>query len=410
MCIFSIVLIENVSRRDLLKLGTAGALSLALPRAAWAGAPAIVKPLPPEWFIDYGSNAEMRWEAMRREGVVTPAAKFFVRNHTSTPAIDAASWRLRISGDGVRRPLELSYKALEKLACDSETAFVECAGNGRSFFGTQQGTPASGTQWKLGAIGVARWRGVRLRDVLERAGIRRDAVDVMSAGLDPAYVSGGVDYGHVRRPLPVAKALDDALIALEMNGDALPPDHGFPARLVVPGWVGVANIKWLGSIEVSDQHADLAVQHDVLSRPHPPERQERVRAGVGREAAGRREDHADRPLVVGTRADPARRGQHRRRRPLALGGAARAERAQYVGALEAAVDPASRRARAARPRHRPQRPHPARHRRVQQCRLQLLGRRPPPRHGGLNRLQLRRRNGLVRLDGAAVIARRRDLC
>jgi DMSO/TMAO reductase YedYZ molybdopterin-dependent catalytic subunit len=247
----SIVLIDNLSRRDLLKLGAAGALSLALPRAAWAGAPAIVKPLPPEWFIDYGTNAEMRWDAARDQGYLIDAARFFVRNHTSTPTIDAASWRLRVSGDGVRRPLELSYKALEKLACASETAFVECAGNGRSFFGTQQGTPASGTQWKLGGIGVAHWRGVRLRDVLERAGIRRDAVDVMPAGLDPSYVSGGVDYGHVRRPLPVEKALDDALIALEMNGKALPPDHGFPARLVVPGWVGVANIKWLGSIDVS---------------------------------------------------------------------------------------------------------------------------------------------------------------
>jgi len=247
----SIVLIDNISRRDLLKLGAAGALSLALPRAAWAGAPAIVKPLPPEWFIDYGTNAEMRWDAARDQGYLIDTARFFVRNHTSTPTIDAASWRLRVSGDGVRRPLELSYKALEKLACASETAFVECAGNGRSFYGTQQGTPASGTQWKLGAIGVARWRGVRLRDVLERAGIRRDAVDVMPAGLDPNYVSAGVDYGHVRRPLPVAKALDDALIALEMNGKALPPDHGFPARLVVPGWVGVANIKWLGSIDVS---------------------------------------------------------------------------------------------------------------------------------------------------------------
>jgi DMSO/TMAO reductase YedYZ molybdopterin-dependent catalytic subunit len=244
-------MIENVSRRDLLKLGAAGAVSLALPRAAWAGAPAIVKPLPPEWFIDYGTNAEMRWDAARDQGYLIDPARFFVRNHTSTPTIDAASWRLRVAGDGVRRPLELSYRTLEKLACDSETAFVECAGNGRSFFGTQQGTPASGTQWKLGAIGVAHWRGVRLRDVLERAGLRHDAVDVMPAGLDPTYVSGGVDYGHVRRPLPVAKALDDALIALEMNGQALPPDHGFPARLVVPGWVGVANIKWLGSIEVA---------------------------------------------------------------------------------------------------------------------------------------------------------------
>ena len=130
---------------------------------------------------------------------------------------------------------------------------IECAGNGRSLFATQQGTPAAGTQWGLGAIGVARWRGVPLREVLERAGVSRRAVDVMPVGLDAPVVSGGVDYGHVRRPLPVAKALDDALVALHMNGEELPPDHGFPARLVVPGWIGVASVKWLGEIEVSDE-------------------------------------------------------------------------------------------------------------------------------------------------------------
>jgi DMSO/TMAO reductase YedYZ molybdopterin-dependent catalytic subunit len=249
----SIVLIDNISRRDLLKLGAAGAVSLALPRAAWAQAASpIVKPLPPEWFIDYGSNAEMRWDAARDQGYLIDRARFFVRDHTSTAVIDPATWRLRVFGSAVRRELSLSYRDLERLPSQSLTAFIECAGNGRSFFGTQQGTPAAGTQWKLGGIGVARWRGVALRDVLERAGLRRGAVDVLPAGLDPTYVSGGVDYGHVRRPLPIAKALDDALIALEMNGRPLPPDHGFPARLVVPGWVGVANIKWLGSIEVAD--------------------------------------------------------------------------------------------------------------------------------------------------------------
>ena len=224
------MLIENVSRRDLLKLGAAGALSLALPRAAFAqqAAGPIVKPLPPEWFVNFGSNAEMRWDAAGDQGYLINPTRFFVRNHTRTPAIDPATWRLKVFGNAVRKPLELSYRQLEKLACDSETAFIECAGNGRSFFGTQQGTPASGTQWKLGAVGVARWRGVRLREVLERAGLRRAAVDVLPAGLD------------------------DALIALEMNGKELPPDHGFPARLVVPGWIGVANIKWLGSIEVAD--------------------------------------------------------------------------------------------------------------------------------------------------------------
>jgi len=75
---------------------------------------------------------------------------------------------------------------------------------------------------------------------------------VMPQGLDATYVTGGVDYGHIRRPLPVGKALDDALLAYEMNGEALPPDHGFPLRLVVPGWIGIASVKWLGSIEVAD--------------------------------------------------------------------------------------------------------------------------------------------------------------
>ena len=90
-----------------------------------------------------------------------------------------------------------------------------------------------------------------LSAVLERAGVRRDAVDVMPEGLDTRVTADGADQGHVRRPLPIAKALDDALLAFEMNGEELPPDHGFPARLVVPGWIGVASIKWVGSIEVS---------------------------------------------------------------------------------------------------------------------------------------------------------------
>ena len=92
-----------------------------------------------------------------------------------------------------------------------------------------------------------------LSEVLERAGIKPSAVDVLPEGLDTNVVTGGVDQGRVRRPLPVSKALDDVLIAYEMNGEPLPYDHGFPARLVVPGWIGIANIKWLGQIEVSDQ-------------------------------------------------------------------------------------------------------------------------------------------------------------
>jgi DMSO/TMAO reductase YedYZ molybdopterin-dependent catalytic subunit len=115
---------------------------------------------------------------------------------------------------------------------------------------------------------VARWRGVRLRDVLERAGITRHAVDVMPEGLD-AEVAG---QGHVRRPLPVRKALDDVLIAYEMNGELLPPDHGAPARLVVPGWIGVASIKWLGRIEVADQPLFYPGTRRSTGSPVPPTR------------------------------------------------------------------------------------------------------------------------------------------
>src|ERR1700684_4366606 len=107
-------------------------------------------------------------------------------------------------------------------------------GNGREFFWLQQGDPVTSVPWMLGGIGGAQWRGVRLADILDRAGITPDAVDVMPQGLDPDYVTGGVDYGHVRRPVPVAKALDDVIVAYEMNGRLLAPDHGLPLRFICP--------------------------------------------------------------------------------------------------------------------------------------------------------------------------------
>jgi DMSO/TMAO reductase YedYZ molybdopterin-dependent catalytic subunit len=253
---------HGLSRRQLLKLGAAGSLLLAgggfvrSSRAfATPAATPIVKPLPPEWFVPIGTNAEMRWEAMADEGYLTPIEKFFVRNHTATELVDPTSWRLKVFGSGLDDPegISLSLRDLRCMPSETRAAFMECAGNGRSFFATQQGTAVTGSAWKLGAVGVAQWRGVPLRELLERAGIKASAVDVMPQGLDSTVVANGVDQGHVRRPLSVAKALDDVLVAYEMNGEPLPPDHGFPVRLVVPGWVGVASIKWLGQIEVSDQ-------------------------------------------------------------------------------------------------------------------------------------------------------------
>jgi DMSO/TMAO reductase YedYZ molybdopterin-dependent catalytic subunit len=153
----------------------------------------------------------------------------------------------------VTQPIEFSYADLRALPSHEISAFIECAGNGRSFYPSQQGQTVSGSAWKLGAVGVARWRGVRLSTVLRRAGLTPAAVDVMPSGLDAHFLSNGVDLGPVRRPLSIAKALTDVLLAYEMNGEVLPPDHGFPVRLVVPSWVGIASIKWVGSLEVSDQ-------------------------------------------------------------------------------------------------------------------------------------------------------------
>ncbi|MCY1143494.1 sulfite oxidase [Actinoplanes sp. Pm04-4] len=246
---------SGFSRRDLLKLtaaaGVAGALGPAAPAAAADGP--IVKPLPPELFKVLGTNAETLWSSLAGVGYHVPIDRFFVRNHTSTPVLDAAAWRLEVFGAGLRGgPVSFSLRDLARLPSVSRSVTVECAGNGRSYFTSQQGQTVSGTAWGLGAVGVARWRGVRLSTVLRLAGLTSRAVDVQASGLDPNYVTGGVDLGPVRRPMPVRKALDDVILAYEMNGEPLPPDHGAPVRLIVPSWIGIASIKWVGRIEVSD--------------------------------------------------------------------------------------------------------------------------------------------------------------
>lgn len=251
------------TRRGLLTAAAAVGGAALAPASLWrtapalAAAPAIVKPTPPEWFKDFGTNAEMLWSSVDPKAYLTPRSRLFVRNHTSTPRLTRAGYALRVYGDGLAtaRPegeaLTLTLDDLQRLPHHELTTVHECTGNGRSFFKEQQGQTVSGTAWTLGAVGTVRWRGVRLRDVLASVGLSPDAVSVQAAGLDAPYVSGGVDYGRVRRPFPVEEALDDALLAWGMNGEDLLPDHGFPLRLVLPGWVGIASIKWLGSLEVS---------------------------------------------------------------------------------------------------------------------------------------------------------------
>jgi DMSO/TMAO reductase YedYZ molybdopterin-dependent catalytic subunit len=228
--------------------GTAGpsTLSTATTAAAPADAGVWVKPVTDENFVVRHTNAEMRWERMAGQGDITPNSLFFVRNHLKTSRIDRAAWRLQVAGDGVEQPLELSYDDLRKLGAETTVRrFVECAGNGRVFFDEVGHQKAEGTQWRLGAIGVADWTGVPLGAVLERAKVKKGARHVMPEGLDEL---------KVRRAVPIGKAMaDDTLLVYAMNGEDLPADHGGPVRALVPGWIGVANVKWVGRIEVSEQ-------------------------------------------------------------------------------------------------------------------------------------------------------------
>lgn len=254
-----------VGRRHVLAGGLAAGLALGagglgtglLGTPAAAGAPSILKSLPPERFVDFGTNAEMRWSSVDPGRYLTPQSDLFVRNHTATPLVDAATYRLRVFGDGLRdarseqRAHEFSLRDLRRLPVTRLLGVHECTGNGRSFFRSQQGQSVSGTAWTLGSVGTVVWEGVRLRDVLRALGLARDVVSVQATGLDAPFVSGGTDYGRVRRPFGIEKALDDALLAWGVDGEPLLPDHGYPLRLVLPGWVGIASIKWLGSLEVA---------------------------------------------------------------------------------------------------------------------------------------------------------------
>ena len=174
---------------------------------------------------------------------LTPVPHFFVRNHMHEPSeVNAEDWRLTVRGE-VDRPSTLTLSDLSKLEPHSVVNTLECAGNGRGLHRPQ----VPGIQWGKGAVSTARFSGPRLRDVLGRAGIRPTGKHVMFRGLDE--VPGKVP--PFIRSIPIEKAMDtDTLIATHMNGAPLTKHHGFPARALVPGWIGAASCKWLTEIKV----------------------------------------------------------------------------------------------------------------------------------------------------------------
>lgn len=184
--------------------------------------------------------------------VLTPNRAFFVRyHHANIPAVDARKWALQITGPAANAPAGFTLAQLRHEFEQVEiTALCLCSGNRRGLFQPH----VMGVQWGSGAMGNARWRGVRLRDVLQRAGVRADALEVAFEGADGPVLPGTPDF---QKSLPIDKALDpETLIAFDMNGESLPHWHGAPARLVVPGWTATYWLKHLTSIELRNSAFD----------------------------------------------------------------------------------------------------------------------------------------------------------
>lgn len=213
----------------------------------------------PDHFIVHGRAPAVSFESplAKQTEYLTPQDQFFVCNSGSTPIIDANRYTLSIVGDSVERPMTFSYDDLLKLPHRTVDALIECAGNHRLFFRSendQSPVSPSGTSdlnWSTGAVGMGQWRGVPLCNVLTLAGLKSHALQICSRGGEKDSCEG-----EVRMPMSLEKALDpDTLLAIDMNGAKLPPDHGYPVRLIVPGWIGAYSVKWLTEIEVRSEPA-----------------------------------------------------------------------------------------------------------------------------------------------------------
>lgn len=178
---------------------------------------------------------------------IIPNNRFFIRTHFPIPKIEAASWELSIEGE-VRKEFKINYEELRKLPSKTVMATIECAGNSRSFLIPR----AKGLLWEQGGVGNAEWTGVPLSVLLDKAGIKDGTIEIILEGKDQGEVNeepkspGTI---HFARSLSLAKARQpEVLIAYQMNGKDLSPEHGFPVRAIIPGYYGMASVKWLTRI------------------------------------------------------------------------------------------------------------------------------------------------------------------
>jgi DMSO/TMAO reductase YedYZ molybdopterin-dependent catalytic subunit len=259
---------EFVARRAFLKRGGGAALALL---GMGAGAEAALQGLfgrgliPAAWAQDktipgkpgmhvYSTrpyNGE--FAAHELDDEVTPNARHFVRNNGLIPQRaekrDASGWSLKIDGE-VHKPVSVTLAQLKAMPAVTYALAIECGGNGRGLFQP----PVRGNQWKQGAIGCARWTGVPLGALLREAGLKPGARYTGNYGEDPPLSGTKVP---ISRGVPIEKAMEEhTLVAYAMNGEELPAIHGWPVRLVVPGWIGSCSQKWLNRIWIRDREHD----------------------------------------------------------------------------------------------------------------------------------------------------------
>ena len=194
-------------------------------------------------------NLEMPFSTL--DSFITPTKSFYVRTHFPVPAIDRDAWWLHVEGE-VEKAFAINYEQLMTFESVTAPVTLECAGNNRSFLEPK----VKGVQWHLGAVSTAEWTGVRLSTLLDQASPKPNACEVILEGADcgmledPKGPPGELTFA---RSIPLEKARRDVLLAYKMNGEDLPPEHGFPVRAIVPGWYAMASVKWLQRIIVTDR-------------------------------------------------------------------------------------------------------------------------------------------------------------
>ena len=240
---------ETPSRRSFLHLASASTLPLFWNPATGFANP----PERPQLIVRQQMPQNMEFPFQSLNSFITPNELFYVRNHFPIPQLTANNYRLRVEGL-VENQLNLTFDDIRRMPSRTVTFTMECAGNSRALLTP----PARGVPWQYGAVSTAEWTGVPLSAVLQRAGVRDNATEVICEGADEGRLTSQPGPAgqpiHFTRGLPMAQTRrNDVLLAYRMNGQDLPAAHGFPLRLVVPGWYGMASVKWLSRLVLTNR-------------------------------------------------------------------------------------------------------------------------------------------------------------